>query len=64
MTIAAETSDGWFAAGEFRDRLESGGQVVGRKVAIQILDFFDRLGITVRRGDSRRIDPRRLDLFG
>jgi len=62
--IGAQSPDGWFVAGVFRDRLEAGGQVVGRKVAIQILDFFDRHGVTARRGDMRRIDPRRLDLFG
>jgi selenocysteine-specific elongation factor len=32
-------------------------------VAIQILDFFDRHGVTLRRGDLRRINPRRLNLF-
>jgi selenocysteine-specific elongation factor len=62
--IGGQAADGWFIAAQFRDRLESDGQVVGRKVAIQILDFFDRLGITARRGDLRRIDPRRLDMFG
>ena len=65
VAIATEIgTEDWFVAGQFRDRLEVGGQVVGRKVAIQILDFFDRHGITVRREDTRRIDPRRLDLFG
>ena len=63
IAIAAEFTD-WFAAAQFRDRLEDKGQEVGRKVAIQILDFFDRHGITIRRGDMRRIDPRRLDMFG
>ena len=48
-----------FAAGEFRDRLDN-----GRKVAIQILEFFDRHGVTLRRGDLRRLNPHRLDLFG
>ncbi len=65
VAIAADIGgEDWFAAGQFRDRLEADGQVVGRKVAIQILDFFDRHGITVRREDLRRVDPRRLDLFG
>ena len=50
---------GWFTAAAFRDRLDN-----GRKVAIQILDFFDRAGVTLRRGDLRRINPHRLDLFG
>ena len=64
MVAIAGQFDDWFAAAQFRDSLETGGQEVGRKVAIQILDFFDRHGITIRRGDARRIDPRRLDMFG
>lgn len=46
------------SAADFRDRLG-----IGRKVAIQILEFFDRHGVTMRRGDARRLNPRRLDLF-
>jgi selenocysteine-specific elongation factor len=64
VDVGAHSAEGWFVAGQFRDRLEADGQVVGRKVAIQILDFFDRHGVTVRREDVRRVDPRRLDLFG
>ncbi|MTH78276.1 selenocysteine-specific translation elongation factor [Paracoccus aestuariivivens] len=55
---AALAEDGWFTAPAFRDRVQN-----GRKVAIQILDFFDRLGLTLRRGDLRRINPHRIDLF-
>ena len=51
-------ADGQFSAAQFRDRLDN-----GRKVAIQILEFLDRHGVTLRRGDLRRINPRRLDLF-
>ena len=47
-----------FTAAQFRDRLDN-----GRKVAIQILEFFDRHGVTMRRGDLRRINRHRLDLF-
>ncbi|SMO95997.1 selenocysteine-specific translation elongation factor [Paracoccus laeviglucosivorans] len=50
--------DGWFTAPAFRDCMQN-----GRKVAIQILDFFDRLGLTLRRGDLRRINPHRIDMF-
>ncbi len=50
--------DGQFIASQFRDRVEN-----GRKVAIQILEFFDRHGVTLRRGDLRRINRHRLDLF-
>ena len=42
-----------FSAAEFRDRVAN-----GRKVAIQILEFFDRRGVTLRSGDLRRINPR------
>lgn len=47
-----------FTAAQFRDQVEN-----GRKVAIQILEFFDRHGVTLRRGDLRRTNPHRLDLF-
>ncbi|WP_247997720.1 selenocysteine-specific translation elongation factor [Brucella tritici] len=50
---------GWFIAARFRDRVDS-----GRKVAIQILEFFDRNSVTIRRGDMRRLNRRKLDLFG
>ncbi len=56
--LAAESPDGWFGAPAFRDRVQN-----GRKVAIEILDFFDRHGLTLRRGDLRRLNPHRQDLF-
>jgi selenocysteine-specific elongation factor len=56
--IAAAATDGQFTAAQFRDRMEN-----GRKVAIQILEFFDRHGVTLRRGDLRRVNPQRLNLF-
>ena len=57
--LAAQASNGEFSAAQLRDRLDN-----GRKVAIQILEFFDRHGLTARRGDLRRINPQRLDQFG
>ena len=48
-----------FTAAEFRDKLDN-----GRKVAILILEFFDRHGITVRKGDLRRGVPAKLGQFG
>jgi selenocysteine-specific elongation factor len=58
--IAADlAAQGEFTAAQFRDRVEN-----GRKVTIQILDFFDRHGLTLRRGDLRRVNKHRLDLFG
>jgi selenocysteine-specific elongation factor len=56
--VAAHAEDGIFTAAQFRDRLDN-----GRKVAIQILDFFDRHGITLNRDDLRRVNKHRLDLF-
>ena len=50
---------GEITAAAFRDRIDS-----GRKVAIQILEFFDKQGITIRRGDRRRIRPDRVTYFG
>ena len=58
IDVAAGSPDGWFTAPAFRDRVQN-----GRKVAIEILDFFDRNGLTLRRGDLRRINPHRIDLF-
>ncbi len=50
--------DGQFSAARFRDRAGC-----GRKVAINILEFLDRHGVTLRRGDLRRLNSQRLDLF-
>jgi selenocysteine-specific elongation factor len=57
--LSAAAKDGSFSAAQFRDQVDN-----GRKVAIQILDFFDRHGLTLRKGDERRINRHRLDLFG
>ena len=57
--IATSKPKGEFIAADLRDRLEN-----GRKVSIDILEFFDRHGVTIRRGDLRRLNVHRLDLFG
>ncbi len=41
-----------FNAAQFRDELDN-----GRKVAIQILEFFDRHGVVIRRGDLQAHQP-------
>ena len=52
----------FYPAGDsFPDDLDLGN---GRKVAILILELFDRHGITVRRGDLRRAVPAKLGQFG
>jgi selenocysteine-specific elongation factor len=48
-----------FTAAQFRDKLDN-----GRKLAILILEFFDRHGITARRGDLRRTVPQKLGQYG
>jgi selenocysteine-specific elongation factor len=60
-TIAADAVDqsGTLTAASFRDRLNN-----GRKVAIQILEFFDKVGVTIRQGDMRRVRRDRLEIFG
>ncbi len=55
--LARTSPDGQFGAAQLRDRLDT-----GRKVAIELLEYFDRRGITLRRGDLRRVDTRKLDL--
>ena len=56
--LGAASPDGFFAAAALRDRLDN-----GRKLSIQILEYFDRQGVTFRRGDQRRIDAQRLGRF-
>ena len=58
VDLAAKAPDGQFAAAAFRDRLDN-----GRKVAIQILEFLDRHGVTLRRGDLRRINHQHVSDF-
>jgi selenocysteine-specific elongation factor len=58
IAAAADSRTGLTAA-SFRDQLDN-----GRKVAIQILEFFDRVGLTVRKGDARTVRTDRLSMFG
>jgi selenocysteine-specific elongation factor len=57
--LAELAPQGDITAAQFRDRVDN-----GRKVAIQILEFLDRHGVTLRKGDLRRLNGHRLDLFG
>ena len=50
--------DGAFSVAQLRDRLD-----ISRKVTVHILEFFDRHGVTARRGNLRRVNAQRLDLF-
>jgi selenocysteine-specific elongation factor len=55
--LAAHGEQGRFNVIAFRDRIGA-----GRKVAIHILEYFDRQGFTMRRGDWRRINPHKANL--
>ncbi len=57
--LAAEIGGSGFTAAQFRDRLGN-----GRQLAIQVLDYLDRRGITVRRGDLRRTGKAPRVVFG
>ncbi len=57
--LAAQVRGGGFTAAQFRDRLGN-----GRQLAIQVLDYLDRRGITVRRGDLRRAGKAPWVVFG
>lgn len=56
--LSAETQ-GAFTAAQFRDRIGT-----GRGLAIQVLEYFDRRGLTQRRGDLRRIVRDPATLYG
>ena len=56
----ARTSPGHaFTAAAFRDRAGC-----GRAIAIQVLEYFDRRGITGRRGDKRIVAKKPSTVFG
>jgi selenocysteine-specific elongation factor len=57
VSVARAQEHGRFAVWQFRDRLDN-----GRKIAIELLEYFDGRGLTLRDGDLRRLNPRRLDL--
>ncbi len=54
--LAAASADGTFAAAEF-----NAASGIGRNLTIQVLEYLDRLGVTQRRGDRRRLDVRGTD---
>jgi selenocysteine-specific elongation factor len=57
--LAKADPAGQVTAAAFRDQLDN-----GRKVAIQILEYFDRAGLTARIGDTRSVREDRLAMFG
>ena len=64
MAMAAESlahgsADGYFTAAEYCAQIET-----GRNFAIDLLEYFDRLGFTERSGDHRRIRRSAESVFG
>ena len=57
--LAAEIGDPGFTAAQFRDRIGC-----GRQLGIQVLEYFDRRGATVRRGDLRKGGKPTSTVFG
>lgn len=56
----AQSSDGGsFDARAFRDAAG-----IGRNLTIDLLEYFDRMGLTRRQGDQRRVVGRSADIFG
>jgi selenocysteine-specific elongation factor len=56
--LSVETN-GAFTAAQFRDRLGN-----GRALAILVLEYFDRRGLTLRKGDLRRVVKDPAAVFG
>jgi selenocysteine-specific elongation factor len=56
--LAASTQANAFPVAQLRDRLN-----IGRNLAVRILEFFDRQGVTARHGALRRVNARRLEPF-
>ena len=52
IALDLSEADGESRAAAFRDRIGT-----GRKLAIQILEFFDRIGYSRRIGDGHRFFP-------
>jgi selenocysteine-specific elongation factor len=58
VQTAADIPSGLFSAADFRDRIG-----IGRKMAILVLEYFDKECFTIRKGDLRRIDPYRKGMY-
>lgn len=57
--LLARDEEQGFTVIQFRDRLR-----IGRNLCIEILEYFDRVGFTVRKGNSRHLRTARENIFG
>jgi selenocysteine-specific elongation factor len=56
--LAANSADGYFTTAEYRDQTK-----LGRNFAIDVLEYFDRVGFTERNGNTRCIRRSVKDVF-
>ena len=60
IAVALSASkEGGFGAADFRDRSN-----IGRNLAIEILEYFDKVGLTWRKGDTRSLRKSVAEVFG
>ncbi|WP_025770808.1 selenocysteine-specific translation elongation factor [Thioalkalivibrio sp. HK1] len=59
QSLARSSERGQFTAAEYKDSMG-----IGRNFAIELLEFFDRSGLTERIGDHRRLRGRADEIFG
>ena len=57
--LAEASPEGHFTAAEFKDR--SG---IGRNLAIEVLEYLDKIGVTRRDGDTRTVLRSTAEVFG
>lgn len=57
--LAEESGNGLVTAAAFRDR-----SAIGRNLTIEVLEFFDRVGLTRRVGDAHEVLRPAADVFG
>ena len=56
--LATNSADGYFTTAEYRDQTK-----LGRNFAIEVLEYFDRVGFTERNGNTRCIRRSVADVF-
>lgn len=57
--LGKASGDGWFKITDFRERTG-----IGRRSSVELLEYFDKVGFTVRDGDQRRVARSASHLFG
>jgi len=48
--LGKKSTEGWFKVSDFRERTG-----IGRRPAVELLEYFDKVGFTIREGDCRRV---------